>query len=114
MKNCCNLQRFVLKGIKRTSAMGELNIYHFTKRVYPNCYQKDSLMANEHECSDILRYKSNTTNKYRPGLSDNEKRNIRDKATRYVIEKELLYVEVLDKSADIIRKRRVVVKEANS
>ena len=39
-------------------------------------------MATEQEYDDILRYKTNTT-KYRPGLSDNEKRNIRDKASRY-------------------------------
>ena len=45
-------------------------------------------MATEQEYSDILRYKTNSTAKYRPGLTDNEKRNIRDKAARYVLEKE--------------------------
>ena len=68
-------------------------------------------MATEQEYSDIHRYKTNSTAKYRPGLSDNEKRNIRDKAARYVLEKEQLYVEVLDKSVDLVCKRRVIVKE---
>ena len=38
-------------------------------------------MATEQEYDDIYRYKT-STQKYRPGLSDNEKRNIRDKASR--------------------------------
>ena len=34
------------------------------------------------EYDDILRYKTSTSNKYRSGLSENEKRKIRDKASR--------------------------------
>ena len=65
----------------------------------------------EQEYSDILLYKTNSTTKYRPGLNNKEKRDIRDKATRYVVEKEQLYVEVLDKSIDLVHKRGVIVKE---
>ena len=68
-------------------------------------------MATEQEYSYILLYKTNSNTKYRPGLSNNEMRNIRDEAARYVVEKEQLYVEVLDKSMDLVRKRRVIVKE---
>ena len=41
-------------------------------------------MATEMKYADILCYKANTTNKYCKGLTDNEKRNIRDKASKYV------------------------------
>ena len=43
-------------------------------------------MATELEYEDIVRYKTSTDSKYRPGLSDNDKRNIREKAARYVRE----------------------------
>ena len=42
-------------------------------------------MATELEYEDIVRYKTSTDSKYRPGLSDNDKRNIREKAARYVL-----------------------------
>ena len=41
----------------------------------------------------------------------NEKRNIRDKASKYIVEKNLLYIQEKDKQSDLIRKRRVIVKE---
>ena len=68
-------------------------------------------MATELEYSDILRYKTNSSAKYRPGLTDNEKRNIRDKAARYIVEKDQLHVELMDKNLDLVRKRRVIVNE---
>ena len=61
--------------------------------------------------TDILRYKTDSINKYRKGLTDNEKRNIRDKASKYIVEKNLLYIQEKDKRSDLIRKRRVIVKE---
>lgn len=67
-------------------------------------------MATEQEYSDILQYKTGAV-KYRAGLTDNEKRNIRDKAGRYIVEKEMLYVQDTDKTVGVSRKRRVIVKE---
>ena len=49
-------------------------------------------MATELEYEDIVRYKTSTDSKYRPGLSDNDKRNIREKAARYVLHHQLLHV----------------------
>ena len=54
-------------------------------------------MATELEYEDIVRYKTSTDSKYRPGLSDNDKRNIREKAARYVLHHQLLYVVEVDK-----------------
>ena len=68
-------------------------------------------MATEMEYADILRYKTNSIGKYRRGLIDNEKCNIHDKAFKYIVEKNLLYIQEKDKQSDLIRKRRVIVKE---
>ena len=64
-------------------------------------------MATEMEYADILRYKTNSVNKYH---TDNEKRSICDKASKYIVEKDLLYIQEKDKQSDLIRKRRVIVK----
>ena len=42
-------------------------------------------MATQQEYSDIMKYKTSVERKYRDGLSDNHKRNIRDKSSRYVV-----------------------------
>ena len=42
-------------------------------------------MATQQEYSDIMKYKTSIERKYRDGLSDNQKRNIRDKSSRYVV-----------------------------
>ena len=68
-------------------------------------------MATEMEYADILRYKTNSIGKYHKGLTDSEKRNSRDKVSKYVVEKNLLYIQEKDKQSDLIRKRRVIVKE---
>ena len=68
-------------------------------------------MATELEYEDIVRYKTSTDSKYRPGLSDNDKRNIREKAARYVLHHQLLYVVEVDKDLGTEKKRRVIVKE---
>ena len=48
--------------------------------------------------------------KYRAGLTENQKRNIRDKASRYKVEQQCLYI-VEDKDLGVLKKRRVVVKQ---
>ena len=68
-------------------------------------------MATELEYEDIVRYKTSTDSKYRPGLSDNDKPNIREKAARYVLHHQLLYVVEVDKDLGTEKKRRVIVKE---
>ncbi len=68
-------------------------------------------MATELEYSDILRYKTSSDSKYRPCLSDNEKRGIREKAARYVAQHQQLYVVEVDKELGTEKKRRVIVKE---
>ena len=71
-------------------------------------------MATQQEYDDILSYKTaaaGTGKKYRDGLSDNQRRNIRDKATRYVVEQHCLYVFDEDKDLGAHKKRRVVVKQ---
>ena len=56
-------------------------------------------MATQEEYDDILHYKTTDSGKkYRDGLSDNQKRNIRDKAQRYVVEKQCLYVVEQDRA----------------
>ena len=68
-------------------------------------------MATEMKYADIPCYKANTTNKYRKGLTDNEKWNIRDKASKYIVEKNLLYIQEKDKQSDLVRKRCIIAKE---
>ena len=53
-----------------------------TRTTSLHCNQHNIIMATVQEYDDILRYKTSTSNKYRSGLSENEKRNIRDKASR--------------------------------
>ena len=65
-------------------------------------------MATELEYEDIVRYKTSTDSKYRPGLSDNDKRNIREKAARYVLHHQLLYVVEVDKDLGTEKKRRAI------
>ncbi len=61
--------------------------------------------------SDIPCYKTSTGSKYRPGLSDNEKRGIREKAARCVAQHQVLYIVEVDKEIGTEKKRRVIVKE---
>ena len=42
-------------------------------------------MATKEEFDDVIKYKTSRERKYRDGLSENQKRNIRDKASRYVV-----------------------------
>ena len=53
-----------------------------TRTTSLHCNHPNIIMATVQEYDDILRYKTSTSNKYRSGLSENEKRNIRDKASR--------------------------------
>ena len=57
------------------------DIYTTTRTTSLHC-NHHIIMATVQEYDDILRYKTSTSNKYRSGLSENEKRNIRDKASR--------------------------------
>ena len=68
-------------------------------------------MATQEEYDDIIRYKTATEKKYRDGLSDNQKRNIRDKATRYVEEQLSLYVVEKDDDLGTQKRRKVIVKK---
>ena len=70
-------------------------------------------MATQEEYDDILRYKTTVQGgqKYRPGLTENQKRNIRDKASRYEVQRQCLYIVEKDKDLGILKKRRVVVKQ---
>ena len=68
-------------------------------------------MATELEYSVIVRYKTNLVSKYRLGLSVNEKMNIRDKASRYIVDHQLLYVVEKEKNLGFDKKRRVIVNE---
>ena len=44
------------------------------------------IMATKEEFDDVIKYKTSRERKYRDGLSENQKRNIRrDKASRYVV-----------------------------
>ena len=76
-----------------------------------SCELLASWPHSELEYEDIVRYKTSTDSKYRPGLSDNDKRNIREKAARYVLHHQLLYVVEVDKDLGTEKKRRVIVKE---
>ena len=71
-------------------------------------------MATQQEYEDILLYKTAASNagqkKYRDGLSTNDKRSIRDKAQRYALQQQCLYLPEKD-STGIHRMRRVVVKQ---
>ena len=49
--------------------------------------------------------------KYRAGLTENQKRNIRDKASRYKVEQQCLYIAEEDEDLGVLKKRRVVVKQ---
>ena len=42
-------------------------------------------MATQQEYNDIMKYKTSVQRKYRDGLSDNQKSNIRDKSSHYVV-----------------------------
>ena len=52
------------------------------------------MMATQEEYDDILRYKTAVEGrqKYRPGLTENQMWNIRDKASRYKVEQQCLHV----------------------
>ena len=63
------------------------------------------VMATEKEYADILCYKIHS------GLTDSEKCNVCDKASKYVVEKDLLYIQEKDKQSGLIRIRRAIVKE---
>ena len=69
------------------------------------------MMATQEEY-DILRYKTAVEGrqKYRAGLTENQKRNIRDKASPYKVE-QCLYIVEEDKDLGVLKKRRVVVKQ---
>ena len=71
------------------------------------------MMATQEEYDDILRYKTAVEGrqKYRAGLTENQKRNIRDKASRYKVERQCLYIVEEDKDLGVLKKRRVVVKQ---
>ena len=70
-------------------------------------------MATQEEYDDILRYKTAVEGrqKYRAGLTKNQKRNIRDKASRYKVEQQCLYIVEEDKDLGVLKERRVVVKQ---
>ena len=69
-------------------------------------------MATQEEYDDILHYKTTDSGKkYRDGLSDNQKRNIKDTAQRYVVEKQCLYIVEQDKAMGTQKRRRLVVKQ---
>ena len=95
---------------QRTSLLLQLSKEHlFYIRIIKERHQDSKDMATEQEFNDIILYKTGSV-KYRSGLSDNEKRNIRDKASSYVAEQGLLYIQDKDKKTDLIRKRRVIIK----
>ena len=67
-------------------------------------------MATQQEYEDILLYKNAPAmGKYREGLDVNQKRNIRDKASRYIVEHNCLYVIGDDSGTGLSCKRRVIV-----
>ena len=70
-------------------------------------------MATQEEYDDILRYKTAVEGrqKYRAGLTENQKWNIRDKASRYKVEQQCLYIVEEDKDLGVLKRRRVVVKQ---
>ena len=71
-------------------------------------------MATQQEYDDILLYKTAASNagqkKYRDGLSTNDKRSVRDKAQRYALQQQCLYLPEKD-STGMQRMRRIVVKQ---
>ena len=70
-----------------------------------------TIMATELEYNDLLRYKTDKGGRYRHGLTENEKRNIWEKAARYIVECQQLYIVDKDKELGTDKKRRVIFEE---
>ena len=73
-------------------------------------------MATQQEYDDILLYKTAASNagqkKYRDGLFNNDKRSVQDKAQRYTLQQQCLYLPEKDStgmhriSGEVYKRRR--------